>query len=99
MELYHALGTLSTKDFKVMITTNTITNNPVTTEDIDLAEQNFGQDIGSLKGKITRRKPTPVANDYIKIPIELTLKQQDVILCIDGIKVIGLTFLTTISKN
>jgi hypothetical protein len=38
-------------------------------------------------------------NDYIKIPPELTVKQQDVTLCINGMKVNGLSFLTTISKN
>jgi hypothetical protein len=78
---------------------NLIANNPVTTEDIEIAEEIFGPDIGSLKGKTTRRKPAPVINDYIEIPPELTTKQQDVILCIDGMKVNGLSFLTTISKN
>jgi hypothetical protein len=41
----------------------------------------------------------PVVNDYIDIPHKLTSKQQNVILCIDGNKVNGLLFLTTISKN
>jgi hypothetical protein len=82
-----------------MIQMNAIANDPVTTEDIELAQQIFGQSIRSLKGKTTRRKPIPVAYDYIKIPIKLTTKQQDMILCIDSIKVNGLTFLTTVSKN
>ena len=60
-ELYHALGTPSIKDFKSIITTNAIADNPVNTEDIELALQIFGEDIGSLKGKTTRRKPLPVA--------------------------------------
>ena len=79
-ELFHALGTPSIKDFKNVIITNAIANNPVNQEDIDLAQQIFGEDIGSLKGKTTRKKPLPVARDYITIPSELTLNQKDVIL-------------------
>jgi hypothetical protein len=36
---------------------NSIKNNPVTTEDIEIAEKIFGPDIPSLKGKTTCRKP------------------------------------------
>ena len=50
---------------------NTIKNNPVTTEDLDIAKKIFGPDISSLKGKTTRRKPVPVIEDYIEIPREL----------------------------
>jgi hypothetical protein len=82
-----------------MIVTNAIANNPVNNEDIKLAQQIFGEDIGSLKGKTTRRKPLLVAQDYINIPSELSLKPKDVILCINGIKVNGITFLTTVSRN
>jgi hypothetical protein len=98
-ELYHALGTPLIKDFKNIITTNAIADNPINTEDIELAQQIFGEDIGSLKGKTIRRKLLPVAQDYIEIPLELTLKQKNVILCIDGIKVNRLTFLTTVSRS
>ena len=78
---------------------NLIANNPVSTEDIELAKEIFGPDIGSLKDKTTRKTPLPVVNNFIDIPQELTLKQQEVTLCIDGIKVNGLSFLTTILKN
>ena len=33
-ELYHALGTPSTQDFKAMLQMNLITNNPITMEDM-----------------------------------------------------------------
>ena len=98
-ELYHALGTPSIQDFKAILRMNFISNNPVTMEDIEIAQQIFGTDIGSLKGKTTRQKPLPVVNDYIELPEELFIKQQNIVLCIDGIKVNGLMFLTTISKN
>jgi hypothetical protein len=54
---------------------NLIANNPVTTKDIEITEEIFGPDIGSLKGKTAKRKPVPVVNDYINIPQELTVKQ------------------------
>jgi hypothetical protein len=95
----HALGTPPIQDFKAILCMNLIANNPVTTEDIEIAEEIFGPDIGSLKSKTTRRKPVPVVKDYIKIPPELTIKQQDVTLCIDSMKVNGLSFLTTIQKH
>ena len=57
----------------------------------------FGPDIRSLKK--TRKKPEPDTNDEINIPSKLTMKQQKIILCINGIKVNSLLFLTTISKT
>ncbi|KAL7578956.1 hypothetical protein ACA910_006924 [Epithemia clementina (nom. ined.)] len=66
--LYYAIGTPSVKDFRMIVQSNLIRNNPVTVEDIDLAEQIFGPDIGCLKGKSTRRRPTTIVNDYIEIP-------------------------------
>ena len=98
-DLYHALGTPSFNDFKAIICMNTINNNPVTTDDIKIAEKIFGPDIGTLKGKTTRCKPLPVMNDYIKIPKEFLRAQREVTLCMDGMKVNGQSFLTTISQN
>ena len=98
-DLYHSLGTPTVNDFKAIIRINAIKDNPVTTEDIELAEKIFGPDIGTLKGKTTRRKPLPVVSDYIEIPQELVNAQRDITLCIDGMYVNGLSFLSTISRN
>jgi hypothetical protein len=98
-DLYHSLGTPSINDLKAVIRMNCIKNNPVTISDVNLAEKIFGPDIGSLKGKSTRKKPVHVAPDYVKIPRSLMDAQYSVTLCIDGMFVNGLPFLTTISCN
>ena len=40
-----------------------------------------------------------MVDDYIEIPKELISTQQEVTLCMDGMKVDGLAFLTTVSRN
>jgi hypothetical protein len=53
-ELLHALGNPPIQDFKAIICMNSIANNPITMEDIEIAEEIFGPDIGSQKGKTTK---------------------------------------------
>jgi hypothetical protein len=98
-DLYNALGSPRVKYFKAILQMNFIKNNPVTLADIKIAENIFGPDIGSLKGKTMRRKPSPVVSDYIKIPSELIQAQQDVVLCMDTMYINGTSFLTTISRH
>jgi Reverse transcriptase (RNA-dependent DNA polymerase) len=97
--IYHAIGTPSLKDFKLIITSNMIKNIPITIDDINIAEKIFGPDVGALKGKTTRQKPAPVVEDYVEVPKELIDNHQNVTLCMDGIKINGVPFLTTISRN
>ena len=59
-DLLAALGTPSIADLKAAIAMNAIAGLPVTTKDVDLAEKIFGPDLGTLKGKTTRRKPLPL---------------------------------------
>ena len=47
-----------------------IKNCPVTTEDINIAEQCFGPDMGAIKEKTTRQTPNPVQDDNIEISPE-----------------------------
>jgi hypothetical protein len=98
-ELLYSLGYPSINDMKAIIQMNAIKNNPVTTEDVDIAEKIFGPDVATLKGRMTRRAPVPVIEDRIEIPRELITAQYSVTLCLDGMKVNDISFLTTISKN
>ena len=97
--MYHSIWTPSIADLKAAIHMNAITNSPVTTADVDLAEKIFGPDIATIKGKATQQKPMPVTSGVIEIPKELIAAQQDVTLCMDDMKVNGLWFLTSISRN
>ena len=98
-KLYEAMGTPTVEDLKAMIRMNLIKNNEVTTDDVNLATRAFGPDIGAIKGKTTRSKPTPVTSNMIEIPRELVSVQENVTLSIDGLKVNSLDFLTTISHD
>jgi hypothetical protein len=86
---------------KAIIWMNAIKNNPVTTEDVDIGKKIFGPDVATLKGKTTHRAPAVpiIIEDCIKIPRELITAQYSVALCLDGMKVNDITFLTTNSKN
>ena len=98
-DLLASLGTPSIQDMKTAITTNSIRNVPITVKDIEIAEQIFGPDLGTLKGKTTRRKPLPMVTDQVAIPPELYTAQQNVDLCIDIMFVNEMPFLTSISKR
>jgi hypothetical protein len=58
-KLHHILGCPTVENFKAILRQNIIKNCPVTIEDVVTAENIFGPDIGSLKGKSTRSKPIP----------------------------------------
>ena len=73
-ELYHSLGRPTRSDFRKIIKTNLIHNNPVTVEDVAVAETIFGPDVGALKGRSTCKKSQPIVMDYVEIP-KLLLQQ------------------------
>ena len=98
-KLYEAMGTPTVTDLKSMIRMNLIRNNEVTTGDVNLAEKSFGPDVGSIKGKTTRTKPTPVTSNLIEIPSELISIHEDVTISMDGLTVNALKFLTTTSHD
>jgi hypothetical protein len=89
----------SIQDFKTIISSNSIRNNPVSLEDINTAERIFGPKIGRIKGATIRTMLRPVISNYIEISEELINKQKIVTLCIDMMYVDGIAFLTTVSRN
>jgi hypothetical protein len=93
------MGTPTVDDLKAMIHMNLIKNNVVTADDVKLATKAYGPDVGNIKGKTTRSKPTPVTSNIVEIPDELLEIQQDPTLSMDGLTVNSLKFLSTISHD
>jgi hypothetical protein len=71
----------------------------VIADDVDIAEKIFGGDIGTLKGKSTRRRPTPVTDDLVEIPSELLDQHRDLTYCMDIMYVNGMPMLTGIDRS
>jgi hypothetical protein len=93
------MGTPSLKDYKLIITSNMVKNIPITIDEINFVEKVFGPDVSAPKGKTKRQKPALVVSDYVKIPKELIQNHQSVVLCMDGMVINSVPFLTTISHN
>jgi hypothetical protein len=98
-ELYHIVGTPTIESCKALIKMNAIKNCPVTTEDVNNAKKIFRTDMSSIRGKLTRRKSTPVREDAIKIPEELISQNREIDLCIDIMYVNKCGFMTTINQT
>jgi len=97
--LYHNVGAPTMENFKKMIQANMIRNNPITVEDVNIAENIFGPDISVLKGKSTRTKRKVVKEDLIEVPAEIYEKHSDLELCFKTMIVNGMAFLTSIDKS
>ena len=98
-KLYHMLGAPTIANLKAVLRQNLLRNCPVTTEDVNLAEEIFGPDISTLKGRSTRPSPTTVVDDLIEIPEELKDKNQYIDLAIDIILINRIILLTAIDRN
>ena len=93
------MGTPTVEKFKSLLKMNMIKNCPVTLEDIEIAEDIYGPDVSTLRGKTTRKKPLPAIKDYVEIPKELKAAHEYVELSADIMYINGITFLVTISKR
>ena len=98
-KLYHNVGAPSIENFKKLIQMNAIKNCPVTINDIKIAEQIFGKDISTIKGKTVRKTPKVIVNDTIEIPKELVMKHHNIEICMDVMFINGQPMLTTIDKT
>jgi hypothetical protein len=93
------IGRPSTKDFMRIVTDNLLPNCPITKADILAAEDIFGPDLGTLKGKSTRAKPHKVRPILVSIPQQILQRYRSVTICVDLMFVNKVAFLVTISRN
>ena len=70
-KLYNNIGLPTVKNFNHMVSTNMISNFPITVANIINAENIYGPLMTSLKGNSMWENPRPLIKDDIKIPSEL----------------------------
>ena len=84
---------------KKVIDNNILHNCNVTRQDIHLAENILGTNLGSLKGKTVHR-PGHVTNRHVdSVPDEVIKNHQDVTLCVDLMKLGGIHFFMSVSPT
>jgi hypothetical protein len=94
------IGRPSTKDFIRIVLGNQLPNCPVNKADILAAEDIFGPDIGSLKGKTTRRPPSKVKPWVVEqLPPAVMSRYRDVTLCVDVMYINRVPMVVTFSRN
>ena len=93
------IGRPSMRDYIRYVENKLIPNCPVTRRDIVAAKHILGPDVGSLKGKTTRRRPLGVGlYNHAPIPAGIVEQYHDVIIAVDVLYVNKLPFIATISR-
>jgi hypothetical protein len=93
------LGYPSEKDFRNMVSSNMITNCPVTPTDIIAANKIFGPNVASIKGKTVRITQEPVLTSHVKIPQDILDLNKEITITADVMFVDGLGFMVTNSRG
>jgi hypothetical protein len=94
------IGRPSTREYIRIVQNGHLPNCPIHREDILAAEDIFGPEVGSLKGKTTRMKAPKVEEDrYDGVPAPILSRYHDVTLCVDIMFVNKIPFVVTMSKH
>lgn len=96
--LYHQLGAQALPQLKLFLRKNIMRNCPVTTKDVNLVEEIYGQDAATLKGEMTRRKPKVMVDEKIGFPEELKRRNKDIDMVMDVLFINNAIFLVTIDR-
>ena len=91
------IGCPTTHSFIHFLDNNLLPNCPVNRKDVLRAEQIFGSDVGSLKGKTVRRQPPRVEVEEVSLPATIQEHYQEVTLACDIMYVHKIPFLMSIS--
>jgi hypothetical protein len=98
-KLQDVVGRPSTRDHVKIVEGGMLRNCPITRADILAAEDIFGPNMGSLKGKTGRRKNMHVPSLVADVPCNIVKMHRDVTLCFDIMFVNKIAFLVTVSRN
>jgi hypothetical protein len=93
------IGRPSTQRYMELISKGRIRNCAITRQDIINAEDIFGPDLGSLKGKTVRKASDQVRSGVlVPIPATVMAHYRKIVLCVDVMKVNKMPFLISISR-
>jgi hypothetical protein len=100
-ELYAKLMYPSLKDFKWAVMSKQISMDcsVIVVEIIDLAQLVWGREISALKGKMVKKKLSPVHGSDLKVPKDLLKLHKVITMPIDIFFVAGIIFLLTLSQK
>ena len=97
--LYINTGGGGIEHFKHFLRQNIIEDNPVTNDDVNIAQKIFVKEVAGLKGQTTHRDPIPVTEDIIEIPLEITQQYNNLVLYMDIMFVNQMPMLTSIDDK
>jgi len=98
--LYIKIGRPSRTSFIHILNNNLIRECPITADDVNRAEYIYGPDVGTMKGKTVRKRPSAVpTKTLIPLPISISTWHKEITLCADIFFLNGIPFLHTISKD
>lgn len=89
------MGRPPEESFEWMIIRGKIINNPITITDFRNANKVYGKDLGSVKGKTTRKK----APHVIIEPSDGPEEKQFIVLSVDVMYLMGMHFLITVTRD
>ena len=90
------IGSPSELDYKAMVSSNVISNRPISQHDVSNAHTMFGLDLAGVYGKTTRSKPERVVEEYVATPRDFVLRNKTITLLLDVSFVDGIAFLLTL---
>jgi hypothetical protein len=96
--LQKKIGRPSLRTFLEIVNGKRLRNNPITRDDVIAAEDIFGPDLGSLKGKTVRKASGRVDLRMVPIPAVIMERYRRVTLVGDIMKVNKIPFMVSISS-
>ncbi len=98
-KLQNMIGHPSLRTLLGIIDNNLLKNCPVTRTDVMAAEDLFGPNLGSLKGKTVRRETPHVKTQFAHIPPVIMARYHNVTIAVDIMFINKFPFFVSISRN